>query len=66
MSIFDDLAAKASQLANDPKVKEGLKKAQEYVNSEEGKKTLNDVKGKVEGFVSEKTDGKGILGFGKK
>ena len=36
----------------------------EYV--EKGKEVVNNVKDKLEDFVEEKTDGKGIFGFGKK
>lgn len=65
-SQAENLMSKAGELASNPKVKEMKDKAEEFLKSEEGKKKLNDIKEKAEDFVSEKTDGKGILGFGKK
>ncbi len=64
--MFEDLREKASDLINSEKGKEVVGKAKDFINSEKGKETLENVKEKVENFVEEKTDGKGIFGFGKK
>lgn len=51
---------------NNETVKNAVNKAKDFVNTEQGKQTLHNAKEKVEDFVEEKTNGKGILGFGKK
>lgn len=54
-------------------VDQGIQKGKDYLNSpqgqeaiKKGKDALNDAKDKVDQFIQEKTDGKGILGFGRK
>lgn len=64
--MLDELKEKAAGLMNNEKVQEAINKAKEFANSEKGKETIENVKDKVEDFVEEKTDGKGIFGFGKK
>ncbi len=64
--MLEDLKNKVGSLASDPKVKETIDKAKEYINSDEGKKKIEEMKEKAEDFVADKTSGKGILGFGKK
>lgn len=64
--MLEDLKSKVGALADDPKVKATIDKAKEYINSEEGKKKIEEMKEKAEDFVADKTAGKGILGFGKK
>ncbi|MBO5053147.1 MAG: hypothetical protein J6C44_02790 [Muribaculaceae bacterium] len=53
-------------ITNNETVKNAVNKAKDFVNTEQGKQTLHNAKEKVEDFVEEKTNGKGILGFGKK
>lgn len=62
MSIIDSLKETANNLASNPTVKQAV----DFVKSDEGKKKILEAKDKVEDFVEEKTDGKGIFGFGKK
>ena len=79
-NTVQNLQDKAQDLVNNPKVQEALDKGKEYVEKgkdwlengdgkeyvEKGKEVVNNVKDKLEDFVEEKTDGKGIFGFGKK
>lgn len=51
---------------NSDTVKNVTEKAKDFVNSDKGKEALENAKEKVEDFVEEKTNGKGIFGFGKK
>lgn len=51
---------------NSEQAKQAVEKAKDFINSEKGRQTLENVRDKVEDFVEEKTDGKGIFGFGKK
>lgn len=53
-------------IMNNDTVKNVVDKAKGFVNTEKGRETLHNAKEKIEDFVEEKTDGKGILGFGKK
>lgn len=52
-----ELGDKAHEFVNRPEVQDALAK---------GKDLLEKGKDKLEDFVEEKTDGKGILGFGEK
>ncbi len=51
---------------NNESVKDAINKAKEFANSEKGQETIETIKVKVEDFVEDKTNGKGIFGFGKK
>ncbi|MCM1319805.1 MAG: hypothetical protein NC217_05435 [Muribaculaceae bacterium] len=64
--MLEDLQKKASDFMHSGKGKEAIDKAKEFVSSEEGKKKISDAKEKLEDFVEDKTNGKGIFGFGKK
>jgi hypothetical protein len=64
--MLDELKGKAAELLNNENVKDAVEKAKEFVNSEKGKETIENLKEKAEDFIEEKTDGKGIFGFGKK
>ena len=64
--MLEDLQKKASDLLNSEKGKQAIDKAKEFINSEKGKETLATAKDKIEDFVEDKTNGKGIFGFGKK
>lgn len=68
-----NLQDKAQDLINNPKVQEAINKGKEWLQNGEGKEYLEKGKqavggavDKLEDFVEDKTDGKGILGFGKK
>lgn len=70
---IDELKGKAEELINNPDVQDKVNQAKEWVQSgkgkeyiEKGKDFLDDAKDKLEDFVEDKTDGKGIFGFGKK
>lgn len=79
-NTVQNLQDKAQDLVNNPKVQEVLDKGKEYVDKgkdwlqngegkeyvEKGKEVVDNVKDKLEDFVEDKTDGKGIFGFGKK
>lgn len=64
--MLEDLKDKASDFLNNEKVQTTINKAKDFVNSEKGRETLNHAKDKIEDFVEDKTDGKGIFGFGRK
>lgn len=64
--MLDEIKDKAAEILNNEKIKEAVEKAKEFADSEKGKETIEDLKEKVEDFIEEKTDGKGIFGFGKK
>ncbi len=64
--MLENLQKKASDLMNSEQAKQAVEKAKDFINSEKGRQTLENVRDKVEDFVEEKTDGKGIFGFGKK
>lgn len=64
--MLDELKDKAAELLNDEKVKAAVEKAKEFANSEKGKETIENLKEKAEEFIEEKTEGKGLFGFGKK
>ena len=66
MSFIDDLKTNAEKAMNNPTVKNAIDKSKEFIQSEKGKETLKKAKDKVEDFIEDKTDGKGIFGFGKK
>lgn len=53
----EELKDKAQETLNKPEVQEALDKGKEFISN---------AKDKLEDFVEEKTDGKGILGFGAK
>lgn len=55
-----------NNIVNNDTVKNTVDKAKEFVNTEKGKEALKTAKDKIEDFVEDKTDGKGIFGFGKK
>lgn len=74
------LQSKARNLMDDPAVQELVDNGRQYVDRgkdwlengdgkkyvDKGKEMFGDAKGKLEDFVEDKTDGKGIFGFGKK
>lgn len=62
MSILDSLKETANNLASNPTVKSAI----DFVKTDEGKKKIKETTEKVEDFIEEKTNGKGIFGFGKK
>ncbi len=64
--MLDELKKKAEGLMDDENVKNVVNKAKDFVNSEKGKEALESAKEKAEDFIKDKTDGKGIFGFGKK
>lgn len=66
MAVLDDLKEKAAGLMSNENVKQAVEKAKEFAQSEKGQETLQNLKEKAEDFIEEKTDGKGIFGFGKK
>lgn len=70
---INELKNKAQDLVNNPKVQDAVNKGKDWIENgqgkeyiEKGKEFIDTAKDKVENFVSDKTDGKGILGFGKK
>lgn len=63
--MLDELKDKANDLLNNDNVKQAVNKAKEFANSEKGKEVINNAKDKIEDFVEDKTNGKGIMGFGK-
>jgi len=65
MSIIDEIKETAEKAVNNPTVQNAVDKAKDFINSEKGKETIEKVKDKVEDFVNDKTNGKGIFGFGK-
>lgn len=64
--MLEDLQKKASDLLHSEKAQAAVSKAKDFINSDKGKKTITDAKDKLEDFVEDKTNGKGIFGFGKK
>lgn len=66
MSLIDDLKNNAEKVIHNPDVQNAVNKGKEFINSEKGKQALENAKEKAEEFVKEKTNGKGIFGFGKK
>lgn len=64
--MLEDLQKKASDFMNNGKGKEMVDKAKEFISTDEGKKKISEAKDKLEDFVEDKTNGKGIFGFGKK
>lgn len=65
---------KADEIKNNEKVQSAMAKAKErwniekdnlYLQKAEAKLRMDEAKGKAEDYIREKTDGKGILGFGK-
>ena len=64
--MLEDLKDKANDFLNNEKVQTTINKAKDFVNSEKGRETLKHAKDKIEDFVEDKTEGKGIFGFGKK
>lgn len=79
-NTVNDVVNKAGDFINSEKVqnvvaqgKAAIEKGKEFLNSEQGKEyldkgkdVLNAAKDKLEDFVEDKTDGKGIFGFGEK
>ncbi len=59
-----ELGDKAQEFVNRPEVQDALAKGKDLL--EKGKDQLERGKDKLEDFVEEKTDGKGIFGFGEK
>ena len=71
---------KAEEMMNNPKVQDAVNKGKDLLNQgkdwiengegkeylEKGKDMLGNAKDKLEDFVEDKTDGKGIFGFGEK
>lgn len=66
MSVIDSLKDKVGDLMDNENVQNMVGKAKDFINTDEGREKINDVKEKVEDFVEEKTNGAGIFGFGKK
>ena len=64
--MLEDLKDKANDFLNNEKVQTTINKAKDFVNSKKGRETLKHAKDKIEDFVEDKTDSKGIFGFGKK
>lgn len=71
--MLDNLKDQAGEFLNKPEVKENINKAKEFINSPKGQEYIEKAKDaaaaakdKIEDFVEDKTDGKGILGFGAK
>lgn len=64
--MLEDIQKKAASLMENGKVKEAVDKAKEFASSEKGKEVIENAKEKVEDFIEEKTNGKGVFGFGKK
>lgn len=64
--MLDELKEKAAGLMGNENVQAAINKAKEFANSEKGQETIDNIKEKAEDFVEEKTNGKGIFGFGKK
>lgn len=64
--MLDELKEKAAGLMGNENVQAAINKAKEFANSEKGQETIENIKEKAENFVEEKTNGKGIFGFGKK
>lgn len=63
----------AEEMINSEKVQAAVEKGKEFFENgkgaeyvEKGKDALQSAMEKMEDFVGEKTDGKGIFGFGKK
>lgn len=65
MAVLDDLKEKAAGLMSNENVRQAVEKAKEFAQSEKGQETIQNLKEKAEDFIEEKTDGKGIFGFGK-
>lgn len=65
MAVLDDLKEKAAGLMSNENVKQAVEKAKEFAQSEKGQETIQNLKEKAEDFIEDKTDGKGIFGFGK-
>lgn len=75
-----NLQEKAQDFLNNPKVRDVVDKGKDVIEKgkdwlqngegkeyvEKGKEVVDNVKDKLEDFVEDKTDGKGIFGFGKK
>ena len=68
-----ELKGKAEEFINSPEVQEKVNQAKDWLQNGQGKEylekvkdMLGDAKDKLEDFVEDKTDGKGIFGFGKK
>lgn len=64
--MLDELKEKAAGLMGNENVQAAINKAKEFANSEKGQETIENIKEKAEDFVEEKTNGKGVFGFGKK
>lgn len=73
-SAINTAKEKAEELKNNEKIQSAMAKAKErwniekdnlYVQKAEAKLRMDEAKGKAEDYIREKTDGKGILGFGK-
>lgn len=65
MFDLNSLKDQAADWLNSEQGKETIEKAKDWIESEEGQKTIEKAKDAVEDFVEDKTDGKGIFGFGK-
>jgi len=71
--MLEDLQKKASDLMHSQKAQAAVEKAKDFINTDKGKEALDkgkeaiaNAKDKIEDFVEDKTNGKGIFGFGKK
>lgn len=67
--MLDELKQKAGEFLNSDKVQSAIntakEKAEELKNNEKVQAAMSKAKDKAEDYICEKTDGKGILGFGK-
>ncbi len=68
----EELKGKAEEFLNSPDVQDKVNQAKDWIQNgqgkeyiEKGKDFLGDITDKIEDFVEDKTDGKGIFGFGK-
>ena len=64
--MFENIKDTISNLTDNEKVQETVEKAKAFINTDEGREKIEEIKDKVEDFVSDKTNGNGIFGFGKK
>ena len=64
--MFENIKDTISNLTDNEKVQETVEKAKAFITTDEGREKIEEIKDKVEDFVSDKTNGNGIFGFGKK
>lgn len=68
----EELKGKAEELLNSPGVQDKVNQAKDWLQNgqgkeyvEKGKDLIGNITDKIEDFVEDKTDGKGVFGFGK-